>query len=138
MRRLRHLARRLRSISRRLGTFVYYLPLMIRVGSLSLWPREGSRAHAIAMCERQRRKNPFAPVPHSFLIDLHIAENNHGNVAELCEELSLLGYFSPTLAKKQAYALCHLDRFREASSVLEASLDQKNPDAWILECLGNC
>ena len=136
MRRFVHFAGRLGGISRRLGIFVFYLPLMIRVGSLSLWPRDGSRANTIARCDWQRRKHPFAPAPLLFLIDLQISD--HAKVAELCEELTLLGYASPTLAKKHAFALWHLDRFQEAAAVLQAALDERNPDPWILECLGNC
>jgi tetratricopeptide (TPR) repeat protein len=138
MRQLAHLFARLKSGLRRVGTFVLYLPLMIRIGSLSVWQREGSRAQAIALCERKRKKRPFAPVPYRFLVDLYIADGNHARVAELCEDLGLLGYASAALAKKQAYALCHLERFHQAVQVLESALDPLDPDAWMLECLGNC
>jgi tetratricopeptide (TPR) repeat protein len=138
MRRLAHLFSRIETVARRVGTFVFYLPLMVRIGSLSVWQRDGSRTQAISLCERKRRNRPFAPVPYRILVDLHIADGNHAKVAELCEDLVLLGHGSAALAKKQAYALCHLERFHEAADVLEAALDPDAPDAWMLECLGNC
>jgi tetratricopeptide (TPR) repeat protein len=136
--KLSGVARRLMGVSGRLGTFLYYLPLMLQVRSLSIWQRGGSRARAIALCERKRQRDPFAPVPYLFLVDLYIAEGEHARVAELCQDLALLGYSSPALVKKHAYALCHLEQFQAAIGVLEAALDTGEPDPWLLECVGNC
>src|SRR5207248_2192969 len=93
---------------------------------------------AIRLCERHRRSRPFDPAPYVFLVDLYIAEGQHERVAEACEALTLLGHSTQLLAKKHAYALCHLERYGEAVEVLHEACRQGPPDAWILECLGNC